>query len=156
VAVSGVAAACGSEPEPYRVTSADAYTAIVDWQAEQWTPPPDDEEALPVIYVVATGGETIDVAVQAAVTEATADAAVVRFADEAKESFDAATEGAPVHDDGVMLAVGAVPEPAFSLSVDVERFEAEAESEQLTVDITARRPSDENSRRAVVTDVSSR
>ena len=65
------------------MSSADAITAIVAWQAEEQEPVIDDdgEPQLPVIFVVAGDGTTIDVGVQADVAEATNDWATVRFAD---------------------------------------------------------------------------
>lgn len=151
VAVAALAA-CADEPSTSQVNPTAALTAIVDWQAETWTPPADAEpDALPVIYVVAAGGGTIDVGVQADVTAATADQAVVRFADEPAEAFDTGVEGAPVHDDGILLAVGEVPEPARRVTIEVDRYEAQDDAEKMSVDVTARRPSTNDPRAAEVT-----
>ena len=65
------------------------------------------EERLPVIYVVAADGETIDVGVQADVAAATVDIADVRFADESADAFDDGVDDEPVIADGVMLLIGA-------------------------------------------------
>mgnify|MGYP006974247207 CR=1 FL=1 len=48
----------------------------------------DGEVQLPVIYVVADAGTTIDVGVQADVAESTVDWATVRFADDIADTFD--------------------------------------------------------------------
>lgn len=135
------AAACGSDDPPNgRLGATDAMTAIVQWQAIEQEPVLDDEgEALlPVIYVVAADGGTIDVGVQAAVAQAVADTAVVRFADDAADAFDLDAEGEPVRDDGALLAVGAVPDPSSVLMVDVDRYTEHEEPETLTVRVAAR------------------
>jgi hypothetical protein len=121
------------------VEPADAYTAIVEWQAAEQEPvlDADGEPKLPVIYVVAADGATVDVGIQAAVAESTADDAVVRFADDVSDGFDSDADGSPVHDDGVMLAVGAVPDPSRTIAVQVARFVAEDDYQQLDVEITA-------------------
>jgi hypothetical protein len=148
---------CSDDPDPSRLDAATALTAIVEWQAEQWTPPPDAaEDALPVIYLVAADGDRIDVAVQASVTKETAEDARVRFADEASESFDTAVEGAPVHDDGVLLAVGVIPEPARRMALEVDRYVAKDDAELLLVELEARHPTTTNPERAEITKTSAR
>src|SRR6187402_1813460 len=69
------------------VEPAAAYTAIVEWQAAEQEPILDDkgEPKLPVIYVVAADGATVDVGIQAAVAKSTVDDAVVRFADDVSD-----------------------------------------------------------------------
>ena len=78
-------AGCGGDDDvpSTAVSSAEAITAIVAWQAEEQEPVigEDGEPQLPVIFVVAGDGTTIDVGVQADVAEATNDWATVRFAD---------------------------------------------------------------------------
>lgn len=121
------------------VEPAAAYTAIVEWQAAEQEPILDDkgEPKLPVIYVVAADGATVDVGIQAAVAKSTVDDAVVRFADDVSDGFDSTAEGAPVHDDGVMLAVGVIPDPLRTIDVPVARFMAQDDSEQFDLEITA-------------------
>ena len=131
---------CSDDSETTNVVEpAAAYTAIVEWQAAEQEPILDDngEPELPVIYVVAVDGTTVDVGVQAAVAESTVDDAVVRFADDVSEGFDTDAEGSPVHDDGVLLAVGAMPDPSRTIDVQVARFVAEDDFEQFDVEITA-------------------
>jgi hypothetical protein len=151
VSLAGVAGlGCDDDAAPDEVDAAAAYTAIVEWQAgEQASSVDDGEEAeLPVIYVVAADGETIDVGVQAAVTESTVDVATVRFADEAGETFDADLDGQPVRDHGSMLLVAAMPEPAPRVTVDLIRYLAAEESEPFRVEI---RVEDAGAGSAVVT-----
>jgi hypothetical protein len=134
--------ACGGgddDPPATEVSHAGAFTALVEWQAGEQEPVLDDAgvEQLPVIYLVAAEGGTIDVGVQAEVAAATVDLATVRFADEATEAFNDGLEGRPVIDDGSMLLVGALPDPARVVMVDVLRFTAAETSEAFLVEITA-------------------
>ena len=119
LAVIGLAATACDDDEPTtsgEVEAAAALTAIVEWQAGEQEPVMNDngEERLPVIYVVAADGETIDVGVQADVAAATVDIADVRFADESADAFDDGVDDEPVIADGVMLLIGALPDPAPS------------------------------------------
>ena len=121
------------------VGSADAITAVVAWQADEQEPVLDDngEELLPVIFVVADIGATIDVGVQADVAAATADWATVRFADDVTDTFNAALDGEPVRDDGVMLLVGPMPDPAQSVEVALVRYRSVDDAESFTLEITS-------------------
>lgn len=135
-------AACGDDDDAPdgALGAADAVTAIVQWEATEQEPVLDDDgdPLLPVVYVVSADGETIDVGVQAAVAQAVVDNVVVRFADDASEAFDPDVDGEPVRDDGSLLAVGAVGEPAPVLMVDVDRYAAHDEPEALTVRVAER------------------
>ena len=140
VAFSGLVTACSDDSGATSVVDpAAAYTAIVEWQAAEQEPILDEkgEPKLPVIFVVAADGATVDVGVQAAVAESTVDDAVVRFADDVSDGFDSDADGAPVRDEGIMLAVGVIPEPSRTIDVQVARFVAQDDYEQLDVEITA-------------------
>ena len=117
----------------------DAITAIVAWQAGEQEPVIDDagEPQPPVIFIVGGEGTTIDVGVQANVAAATADWATVRFADDVADTFDPGLEGEPVRDDGALLLVGPIPEPARLIDVDVVRYTAVDDGEQFTLEITS-------------------
>ncbi len=121
------------------VEPADAITAAVAWQADDQDPVvgDDGEPILPVVFVVAGEGTTIDVGVQADVASATVDWATVRFADDIAETFDPDLEGEPVRDDGVMLLIGPIPEPARSIELDMVRYVAIDASEPLTLEIVS-------------------
>ena len=140
--VLGVAvAACDSDDDPApgsTVGAADAITAIVAWQAGEQEPVLDEdgEPQLPVIFVVADDSTTIDVGVQAAVAEATADWATVRFADGVSDAFDPGLEGEPVRDDGALLLLGPIPEPERQIEMDLARYTTVDDSELFTVEIT--------------------
>jgi hypothetical protein len=135
------------------VEPAAAYTAIVEWQAGEQEPVLDDngEEQLPVIYVVAADGETIDVGVQADVAAATVDVADVRFADEPAEAFDDELDGEPVIADGVMLLMGAMPDPAPVIDVELMRYLSVESSSPFTLQITADEAATESSGIGVAT-----
>ena len=142
VASLSVVTACSGgddETAASEVDHAAAFTALVEWQAGEQEPVIDDsgEAQLPVIYIAAAEGGTIDVGIQADVASATVDLATVRFADEASEAFDDDIEGQPVIDQGSMLLVGPLPEPAPTVSVELLRYLAADESEAFVVEIEA-------------------
>lgn len=133
--------ACGDDDDPAadEVDHAAAFTALVEWQAGEQEPVLDDagQEQLPVIYIAGAEGGTIDVGVQADVAAATVDLATVRFADDATEAFDDGVDGQPVIDDGSMLLVGALPDPAPVVVVELLRYLAADTSEAFLVEISA-------------------
>jgi len=141
IALSVVTLACddGDAGPPGQVDQSGAYTAIIEWQAGEQEPVVNDDGSvkLPVIYVVAADGGTIDVGVQASVAEATVDTADVRFADESSEAFDSGADGEPVIDHGVMLLVGAIPDPARTIDVDLLRYLDVETSSPFRLQITA-------------------
>jgi hypothetical protein len=149
VAVLGVltVASCDDETDSDLVGPADAITAVVAWQAGEQEPviADDGEVQLPVIYVVADAGTTIDVGVQAEVAESTVDWATVRFADDIADTFDPDLEGEPVRDEGVTLLVGPIPEPAPSIELDLASYTAVDESEPFVVEIVSEPAPDDTS-----------
>jgi hypothetical protein len=122
-----MAAGCGSDDpdQPSAAVSTDAVlTALVDWTVATDAPATTTGDELPIVYITASNGDTIDAAVQASVVAATADDATVRFADDRSEAIDDKTDDQSVHDDGVLLVVGELPtEPPLS-DVTVERYRA--------------------------------
>jgi hypothetical protein len=149
VALLGVfaLASCDDETPADVVGPADAITAVVAWQAGEQEPviADDGEVQLPVVYVVADAGTTIDVGVQADVAESTVDWATVRFADDIADTFDPDLEGEPVRDDGVMLLVGPIPEPARSIELPVVRYTAVDDVEPFVVEIASEPAPDDTS-----------
>jgi hypothetical protein len=108
VAAAGVAVfalvGCSSDPEP---NLAKAYTAIVRWEIERSEPvlDADGNVEAPVIYLAAGAGGTVDVRVQADVVANIDDAAVIRFADDARDARDKELENIPVKDNGIMILI---------------------------------------------------
>ena len=141
LALSALSFGCGDNDTASsgQVDQSGAYTAIVEWQAGEQEPVLNDDGTakLPVIYVVAADGATIDVGVQASVAAATVDIADVRFADESSEAFDSGIEGEPVIDQGVMLLVGAIPDPARTIDVELLRYVSVETSSPFILQITA-------------------
>ena len=141
-------ASCDDDETPSDVVGpAGAITAVVAWQADEQEPVigDDGEVQLPVIYVVADAGTTIGVGVQADVAESTVDWATVRFADDIADTFDPDLEGEPVRDDGVMLLVGPIPEPAPSIELPLVRYTAVDDGEPLVVEIVSEAAPDDTS-----------
>lgn len=120
------------------VGAADAITAVVAWQAEEQQPVLDDDgnEILPVIFIVADVGTAIDISVQADVAAATADLAMVRFADDVADTFTTDLDSKPVRDDGVMLLVGPMPDPAQTVEVALARYRSIDDADSFTLQIT--------------------
>lgn len=140
LAVLAVAACDDADPVATDVVdTADAITAIVAWQAGEQEPVLDDgaEPPLPVVFIVPDAGATIGVGVQADVAAATVDWATVRFADDIDDAFDPSVEGEPVREDGSMLLVGPIPEPAESIELDVVRYTSVDDAEPFTFEITS-------------------
>jgi len=140
-ALSVATAACndGNTASSGQVDQSSAYTAIIEWQAAEQEPVVNDDGTvkLPVVYVAAADGATIDVGVQASVAAATVDIADVRFADESSEAFDSGIDDEPVIDQGVMLLVGAIPEPAPTIDVELVRYLDIGSSSAFALQITA-------------------
>lgn len=139
----GLLAGCSSDDGDSNtpvVSPAEAYTAIVRWEAEQRAPVVDEDGnvELPVVYLTAAVGGTIDIAVQADVVGATADDdLVVRFSDEADEAIDDGVEGSPVRDDGTMFVLEELPEGDANLIASVRRYRSIDEQATLHLEIVA-------------------
>lgn len=141
-AAAALLGACGSEdasPPTPEVTPAEAYTAIVRWEADQREPVVDDDGdvQLPVIYLTGANGAEIDIGVQADVVSATADDVVVRFSDESNDAIDDGVEGSPVKDDGVMFVLDELPEGDAAVVTSVQRYRSIDDQATLHLEIVA-------------------
>ena len=136
-----VVAACSSDGESAQGTVADtaAVTALVNWAAGEMPPEVDENGGVeaPIVYVTTESGGTLDAGLQASVVETTTETATVRFADDRSEAVDDTSELMLVHDDGVMLVLGDLPEASRTLTVDVEWYRSIDETSNLVVTITA-------------------
>jgi len=138
-----VASSCSGEsdttPKADEVVPADAFIAVVGWEAKQTDAILDEngDPELPIVYVAPADGGTIDVGIQAAVVEATVDIAIVRFADEASEALDTGETGEPVKDDGVLLIVGDMPDPSNTIQLGVIRYHSLDDDASLSFEIVA-------------------
>jgi len=81
----------------------------------------------------------------------------VRFADDVTDTFNAALEGEPVRDAGVMLLVGPMPDPAQSVEVALVRYRSVDDAESFILEIssdpTTPTDTDNSTPRASVTSV---
>jgi hypothetical protein len=141
VVLAGVVGSCSSDGESAQdtVDATAAVTALVNWAAAEMPSEVDengDVEA-PVVYVTTESGGRLDAGLQASVVETTTEVATVRFADDRSEAVDDTSELMIVHDDGVMLVLGDLPEPARTLTVDVEWYRSIDEASNLVVTVTA-------------------
>jgi hypothetical protein len=139
VASTGCNDGSGDSPTALEVEASGALIAVIDWEVSEYAPTvnEDGEVELPVVYVAPAGGGIIDVGIQASVVEATAETAIVRFADEAAEALDTDIEGEPVKDDGVLLIVGDMPDPSRSIELGVVRYRSIDDDSVLTIEIMA-------------------
>lgn len=129
-------AGCSSDraeqPEP---TSrlAGVYAASIRWVVGQQEGPVDG--SLPVVYVVSSDERTVPAADQAQVVKALKDVATVRFADRWEDALDEDVAGQPVHDTGVLLGMGPVPEgDPIEVPVRVYRTASDEQLVTLTLD----------------------
>jgi hypothetical protein len=129
----------GAAPPPPVVEPSDAVIAVIEWQVDELEPVLDEsgEPKLPLIYVASLGGDTIDVGIQAAAAERTAEIAIVRFADDRSDAVDSDSDGMPVKEDGVMLLIGEIPEPARTVELVVARYRSVDDEESMVVEIVA-------------------
>lgn len=103
---------------------ASAYTAIVRWEVDQLEPVIDDDGNVeaPVIYLASGSGGTIDVQVQADVVTEIGDAAVIRFADDARDALDESLDNEPVKDDGVLIVLDDFQPDQSTVEVRIDRY----------------------------------
>jgi hypothetical protein len=69
----------------------------------------------------------------------------VRFADDIADTFDPDLEGEPVRDDGAMLLVGPIPEPAPSIALTVVRYTSVDDSEPFVLEVVSEPAPDDTS-----------
>lgn len=117
--VVGLVAACttGSESE---VRAGAVYEGVIRWFASEQAV---TDEPL-VMFVEPRGeGTSIDIAVQAEVVEAAADAVEVTFIDSRDEALEADEEGTQVvRHDGMLIRVGPVLEEGRRVTLEVDVF----------------------------------
>jgi hypothetical protein len=129
----------GTEPERATVTPTDAYTAIVRWEIEQNEPviDPDGNADTPVIYLAAGSGGTVDVRVQANVVSNIEDAAVIRFADDARDARDETVENEPVKDDGIMILIDEFEPDQARVDARIVRYRSIGDDNAWILEVTA-------------------
>ena len=115
----------GLQRQSDELSRAQVCAATIREVVRHQPPPPDDPDALPVVYVVAVGETTIAADVQAEVATELHDEVDVQFADERDEAVDEDVEDAPVLDDGVLIAVGELALTPDPVSMEVEVYRSE-------------------------------
>lgn len=132
---------CTSDPEPQRATvaPANAYTAIVRWEIEQSEPVIDDAGNVeaPVVYLASGPGGTIDVRVQADVVNEIDDAAVIRFADDARDARDESFDNEPVKDNGVLIVLDEFQPDQATAEARIVRYRSIDDNAAWILEITA-------------------
>jgi hypothetical protein len=139
VAAALVLAACGDTAggtEQNR--AAGVYSAVISAVVAEETAPPTTDDALPVVFVVPSGPETISAAVQADVVKDLKDDADVRFADDREEAIDDSAAELPVHDDGTLLSVAVVPERGNRVDLEVEVYRSLADQQSMVFSLQRR------------------
>lgn len=140
VAVLGIVG-CASDTEPVRatVTTSTAYAAIVRWEVDRSEPVVDADGNVeaPVVYLAGGSGETIDVRVQADVVSDVGDAAVIRFADDARDVRDDGLDNEPVKDDGVLFLVDKFELDQARVEARVVRYVSIDDETAWILDLTA-------------------
>lgn len=117
LAATGVAGCDGSMGEELS-RDAQVYVATIrDVVANQ--PASADPDVLPVVYVIGVGEQEIAADVQAEVAAELKDDIDVRFADERAEAVLEDEEDAPVRNEGLLIAMGALPPDGDADAVDV-------------------------------------
>ncbi|MEM8620686.1 MAG: hypothetical protein AAGF73_13285 [Actinomycetota bacterium] len=127
---AGTACSTGDGDVDGDVTPAQAYVAIIEWEVDQQEPTINaaGEVELPVIFVAAAGGGTIDIGVQASVVEQMIDTATIRFADDPADAINEGIPDEPVRNDGVLLVVADIPPPAPTIEVTTARATSSTDS----------------------------
>ena len=125
IALAGVVGtACDGGSSEDLSRSAQVYVATIREVVGQ-QPPPDEPDALAVVYVMPVGETTIGADVQAEVIGELRDDADVRFADERAEAVEEDGEGEPVRDGGVLVAVGELTPDGDPVVMEVEVYRSE-------------------------------
>jgi hypothetical protein len=121
-----VGCASGPAPERATVTPANAYTAIVEWEIERTEPVSDADGnvEVPVIYLAAGSGGTVDVRVQADVVANIDDAAVIRFVDDARDARDEKLDNEPVKNRGVMILIDEFEPDQAKVDARIVRYQS--------------------------------
>jgi hypothetical protein len=134
VLVALAVAGCDGTKKDESSRDAQVYVATIrDVLAAE--PPRDPAAPLPVVFVVGVGEEKIAAGVQADVTKALDEDAEIRFADKREEALLEDQDDVPVRDNGVLVAVGAVPPDVDPVAVHVEIYRSELDSSKVVLTI---------------------
>jgi hypothetical protein len=122
-------ASCGGDGDQVSAAERDAgvYEVVLRDLVLADLPPEADDDPLPVVYVVAADGTTVPADIQVSVVKLLKDEAEIRFVDAREDAvLDEAPEGddreEPVHDNGVLVTFGALPETGSTIDVEVDVY----------------------------------
>lgn len=130
VAASLLLAACG-DAAPGSEREADIYAAVI----RALVPPDDDATMVTREVFIGSGDEGVPLDLQADVLQELNEYEGLRFVDDRAE----AVEDAPprlVHNQGVYLEIGPIPERGTRLEVDALRYLDEEHQQRLRLDVT--------------------
>jgi hypothetical protein len=119
-----ILAACGDSSEAEMSRPAQIFVATIQQVLADENPAAGTDD-LPVVYVEPLGDEEIDATVQADTANELREVADVRFADERSEALDEDEPGMPVRDDGILVAIGDLPDEGDPVDVEVETYRSE-------------------------------
>ena len=141
VLLAGVGAAvqtgCSGSAGDAVSRDAQVYVATIrDVLAEQ--PPPEEPDVLPLVYVVGVGEHDIPADVQAEVLGELDGDADIKFADQRSDVVLENDEEAPVRDDGVLIAVGDLPQDVDPVELNVEIYRSEEEWSKVVLTVERR------------------
>ena len=134
VLVALAVAGCDGTTKDESSRDAQVYVATIR-EVLAAEPPRDPAAPLPVVFVVGVGEEKIAASVQADVTKALDEDAEIRFADKREEALLEDQDDVPVRDNGVLVAVGAVPPDVDPVAVHVEIYRSELDSSKVVLTI---------------------
>ena len=104
---------------------AGVYLAVLRWAVDEAAgsvPTTEPAHDPPVVYAWGLDGRAIPAAVQVVVVKDARDELNVRFADAREEAIDDDEVGEPVHDDGLLVSLGTVPEAGDELTMEAEVY----------------------------------
>lgn len=139
VVLAMVLLACDSD-EKSQSPIAQVLTAIVRDAAGD-LPPDEDPDSIPVVYVISGTDEGLPTTAQAAVANSLNDEIDVRFADTRAEALDESEPGAPVREQGGLVAVGNLrdqfDDDANRVEVPIEVYRSETQFSRRTLTFSA-------------------
>jgi hypothetical protein len=127
----GVASCGGGAGDPVASDdrTAGVYESILDWLLDEEPGVSVDETPEWPLFVGSRSDLDVDLDVQVAVVEALEPRISVRFIDERPEAIDPNSDDVSVHDDGLLVGLGAVAEEGDSVEVYVDRYRNAVEIE---------------------------
>jgi hypothetical protein len=100
------------------------YSAVIRAvSTEPTSTPPTTTPSGPVFVVAAAPRAPISLEVQAGVVDELHGFATIRFVDDRSEAIDTGVPHEPVHDHGVLIALGKIPRGRTDVTIEAQRYE---------------------------------